>query len=136
MPKKALIRHSGNGGPPLRLRATFLVLDHLMQTVTPETVRHHASGIFVDDLNLVLDDDILFTLAEKMDRRQRLPGEFFTGDDAAPGRSTPFSEFRDPLLTFGRQEYPPLFDRQQIVETGLERRGQLKCSRDRVVIDF
>ncbi len=55
-----------------------------MQPVAPEPIRHHAPGIFVDDLHLALAHDVVLVAAHQMDRGQRLNNELLALNSVLP----------------------------------------------------
>src|SRR5262245_30039820 len=68
--EEALIGDLRQSFPSLRDRTTFLDFDQLMNPTFPRAVGHDPPGIFVDDLNLAVGDDVLHIATIEMERTQ------------------------------------------------------------------
>src|SRR5436190_21938614 len=78
--KESLKTHARDGFARIGGLKAFLRFDGLVQTFAPGSLRHRATGKFIDDDHLAVGDDILAVFFEK-----------FAGDEGGPDNfSAPF----------------------------------------------
>lgn len=64
--------------------AVFFGFDHLVQAAFPAAVGHDAAGVFVDDLNFSVGEDVVFVFLKHVQGQQGLLYEFVPPQGGAP----------------------------------------------------
>src|ERR1700738_495624 len=123
--EEALVGHACERQAPPGDFAALLDLDHLMQTIAPESVGHGTTGIFVDDLYFAVAHEIVLVAIHQMQCGQRLSAKMFAMDTTAPWAADVGGLFLDTCEAGGRQHHAPLVDLQKVVAIRFKRARDL-----------